>query len=348
MTLSRASSLWLGLAMLLAVATPLACSVPAPARFPHDEHLTKLECGGEGQPKCLACKSCHVQSTTDGELLPPEPKLCAPCHDDARKVLAESRLPERGPGEAIRFSHPDHLEREGIRGQCVKCHGGVVDEDPHAPAFPPMDTCLDCHQAEFDQARCSDCHGMNELAELKPVTFMRHDASWMTAHGLAAAQSAEVCASCHAQESCTDCHDLSQTLPLTAKFPEAVFRTMPHRADFLTRHPIEARTQPDRCMSCHTPASCDSCHTARGVSANRADARSPHPAGWVGRDTRSRDFHGRAARRDILSCAGCHDQGPATNCIECHRPGAPGGSPHPGGWRNSQSMEDGVCRYCHE
>jgi hypothetical protein len=57
--------------------------------------------------------------------------------------------------------------------------------------------------------------------------------------------------------------------------------------------------------------------------------------------------HGRAARRDILTCAACHDQGPASNCIHCHAVGGPGGNPHPDGWSSGRDVQDGMCAFCH-
>jgi hypothetical protein len=84
------------------------------------------------------------------------------------------------------------------------------------------------------------------------------------------------------------------------------------------------------------------------VSGNAVGANNPHPPGWVGADTRSSDFHGSHARRDILSCAGCHEQGPATNCIRCHTVGAYGGNPHPSGWQSARGRQSSMCRYCHE
>jgi hypothetical protein len=84
------------------------------------------------------------------------------------------------------------------------------------------------------------------------------------------------------------------------------------------------------------------------VSGNRLGATNPHPPGWVGNDVRSADFHGRQARRDIASCAGCHEQGPATNCIRCHKVGAYGGNPHPHGWQSARGPGSAMCRYCHE
>jgi hypothetical protein len=83
------------------------------------------------------------------------------------------------------------------------------------------------------------------------------------------------------------------------------------------------------------------------VSANLANPRNPHPPEWVGSNTSSSNFHGPAARRDILSCAGCHEAGPATNCIQCHKVGAYGGNPHPSGWKSSRGVEAEMCRYCH-
>jgi hypothetical protein len=136
-------------------------------------------------------------------------------------------------------------------------------------------------------------------------------------------------------------------LTVENRFPDAIDRSFVHRGDFVTRHPIEARSTPTRCLSCHTTSSCDSCHVERGVSAARTGATSPHPPGWIGPDTLSNDFHGRSARREITTCAACHDHGPATNCIRCHKVGGYGGKPHPEGWNSSRSSSEAMCRYCH-
>jgi hypothetical protein len=140
---------------------------------------------------------------------------------------------------------------------------------------------------------------------------------------------------------------VSQGVSVERRRPESVERRFQHRGDFLTRHAIEAQSQPARCASCHEPATCDACHVERGVSANRVGAASPHPLGWIGNDPTVRSQHGREARRDILLCASCHEQGPSTNCIRCHRVGGYGGNPHPGGWRSSRSTSEEMCRYCH-
>ena len=57
---------------------------------------------------------------------------------------------------------------------------------------------------------------------------------------------------------------------------------------------------------------------------------------------------GRSHGRDIVACAGCHEAGPATNCIRCHKVGGYGGNPHPRGWKSARGVDSEMCRYCHE
>jgi hypothetical protein len=157
-----------------------------------------------------------------------------------------------------------------------------------------------------------------------------------------------LCQSCHAEKDCQVCHDLTSGMAPDRRHPDQLERKQVHRGDFMVRHAIEAQSQPARCQSCHEPEQdCDSCHVARGVSGNALGSRNPHPPGWVGSNTRASDFHGTAARRDLLACAACHEQGPATNCIRCHQVGGYGGNPHPAGWQSSREPASSMCRYCH-
>jgi hypothetical protein len=323
-----------------------ACDPPRPARFPHVTHLAGLECGRPGEPACLNCASCHGDMREGGFDRPMDPKTCAPCHKQAEEILVRSLDVTPPDVQDRRFPHPQHLKLERIAGQCVNCHEGVVSARADASPVPPMAQCLTCHLADFERANCTFCHTAKYLERTKPRTFLQHDSGWIRQHGEASARMPRVCSQCHSDTSCTDCHDVSQGLALQARMPDAIGRELPHRGDILTRHPFEARTQPSTCVNCHTPASCNSCHIARGVSAGRRGAPSPHPPGWMGRDTEAPEHHGRAARRNLMECASCHDQGPLTNCIQCHRPGGSGGNPHPGGWRGSRDQT--VCRYCHE
>lgn len=343
---------WLRLLGLVALAAALSvsCERTRPAEFPHAPHLTQTDCGQPGQPRCLSCKSCHA-NLEDPKAEPATVAICSDCHEAGQRTklrAASDRGPRDGRGTAIRFSHEQHLKLSAVRGQCVSCHAGIASPAGDATGFPPMATCLGCHvhQKQFDQAECTPCHAQGDLERMLPETFMVHDQSWVRQHGAEAATSGALCNQCHSQEDCTSCH-VEQSLAIERRIPDRITPELVHRGDFLTRHAIEAMSQPTTCLRCHSPSSCDSCHVERGVSGARLGAINPHPPGWVGGNPASRDFHGRAARRDILSCASCHDQGPATNCIRCHKVGGPGGNPHPSGWRSARSPDAAMCRYCH-
>lgn len=338
--------LWVGVLLAAFIA---ACREPAvPARFPHRVHLTGIACGAPGKPACLSCNTCHAPSQSDRAEKLPQAELCSTCHrHEPDKVLPVlNAAPPRPYGE-IRMDHDRHLSLPEIRGQCVPCHGGVVK--PNERTLPPMSQCFSCHEheAQWQRGECAPCHEQRDLSRLLPQTFLRHDAAFARHHGDVAAQQGRLCRACHTEQQCQSCHDTSQALGVEVRRPERLESHQVHRADFVSRHALEAASQPSRCLSCHSPQTCDSCHRARGVSGGVQGAVNPHPAGWVGTNTGSSDFHGLAARRDITACASCHDQGPATNCIRCHKVGAYGGSPHPPGFRSSQSLSSEMCRYCH-
>jgi len=325
-----------------------ACADRGAPRFPHRVHLAELDCGGSGKPACLSCVSCHAISERDRAHALPKTELCARCHRDVHSV--ESVLatqPTRASG-VIHFDHDRHLALKSLRGQCVPCHAGVVE--PGRPALPPMAKCFSCHehQQQWQNTECGPCHARADLERTLPQSFLRHDRSFAENHGQLAGQQQRMCQSCHTQPQCDDCHDVTQSLAIEKRQPERLERRFVHRGDFLARHAIEADSQPTRCLRCHTAETCDACHVARGVSGNARGAGNPHPPGWVSTNPNTRSFHGVEARRDILSCASCHERGPMTNCIRCHKVGGFGGNPHPGGWRSSQSTHSTMCRYCHE
>jgi hypothetical protein len=327
-----------------AIVISAACTRHEPAGFPHVKHLTGLACGEPGQPECLTCKSCHG-GIQESDTKAVNRALCSTCH--ATTPAYPPPMTREPLGRAIIFSHEQHLKLPQVRGQCVTCHGGLVGEKGMAVPFPPMSTCLECHQEQFDRANCTPCHRQGDLSRLLPQSFMRHDADWQRRHGMRATHAKEFCNQCHSESECNDCHDISQQLTIEQRRPEQFESTFIHRADFVTRHAMDARNQPTTCLRCHSPATCDACHIERGVSAARLDAPNPHPIGWVGPNTTSPDFHGRAARRDLISCVACHDQGPATNCIRCHKVGGFGGNPHPRGWSSTRSPNSQMCRFCH-
>jgi hypothetical protein len=336
---------WFAAVTLLCVS---GCERPV-ARFEHLSHLN-IECGGPGQPQCLSCGTCHGKQVKPAQQAPPWVKTCESCHDDGVALMNRSLRFAQAQSERLErivFPHDKHLSLAPIHGQCVNCHPGVVDNSKGSGRSPPMSKCLECHQRDFERGNCTPCHIREELSRLLPQTFLRHDAAWLERHGVSAARQTQICQSCHSQTWCADCHDQGRGLLLERRQPDAVERQFKHVGDFLVRHAIESRSRPATCLRCHTSSSCDNCHIQRGVSAASAGAVQRHPQAWMGRDPNAPDFHGRVARRDPMSCMACHDHGPATNCIACHRVGGAGGNPHPHGWHSQRSQNSPMCRYCH-
>jgi Cytochrome c7 and related cytochrome c len=331
-----------------------ACTARLWTRFPHQQHLATADCGGPGKPQCLACTSCHLGAEDAAAWKKPGEDKCHSCHKMAEPKFHQA-LATRSPasplpaGLRINFNHTAHLAMPDIKGQCIKCHQGAVQPTDQSPIFPPMATCLGCHEhaQEFAQNTCTRCHQIADLRASKPVSFLPHTEGWMRRHASFARDAAQTCTTCHAQTQCDACHDATQSLRVELRAPEAVDSQQVHRFDFLSRHATESRSQPAMCVSCHQKQDCDACHARRGISGASADPRNPHPANWAVGGFSTSNEHGRAARRDIASCAACHDQGAASNCVRCHKVGAFGGSPHPPGWRSSQPTTAESCAICH-
>jgi hypothetical protein len=329
----------------------LACRGLMLTRFDHRSHLAERACGSEGQPTCLNCTSCHVgREGQHDSFAPPGVASCSGCHHDAEEKWKHALRPAIAAlpaGKAIVFSHDQHLGQDELKGQCVKCHAGAVGFQSGPPLFPPMSTCLNCHrhQEQFEAGACFGCHRLSDLRTLKPSSFLPHDTAWMRRHGDEARASQARCALCHAQTQCDACHDATRRLGPAQLAPEKIDQSFVHRFDFVSRHALEAQSQPGSCFTCHARTECDACHASRGVSAAARGAVSPHPPGWA--SGLASNTHGPAARRDIASCAACHDQGPASNCVRCHKVGGFGGNPHPIGWRSTEPLSSMACAPCH-
>jgi hypothetical protein len=308
----------------------------------------------------MLCDECHagVADATDlSQSLLPQEDVCLDCHDREDECTSCHSNPDMlTPGMAVTaapdlgFSHADHLER--VDNECETCHVGAADAT-QLPLEPiTMDTCLECHnhQAQYDRAECTPCHTTFREVPLRAVAEFEHGAGWMGQHGMLARSEGMACYQCHTESQCAECH--SQVAPAMSVrlYPDQVDRTLLHRGDWLSTHAIEARADADMCGRCHEPSTfCQDCHTEQGRTPLVADPRSPHPPGWVGPG--GDNFHGREARLQINSCASCHDQGPASNCVQCHAVGRVGGNPHPEGWDDRHELEDAagdpMCRVCH-
>lgn len=293
-----------------------------------------------------SCLVCHAEKKDD----------CAYCHTD---VANAGRFPDRD--RALLFSHERHLER--VSGDCAACHPGahgLASVAAPAPAMPAHAECFACHEMQefHDQLECRNCHQDLARYGMRPYEHFSHTADFVRrghAEILRSTGNAATCAQCHEQSSCDDCHFADAAGGPTRLTPAMRLADKPHlglihRGDYRFRHPWEARADPASCVKCHSPSYCRDCHDGRGISAAAALARTDgfqfHGPGVL--FPGSPDYHGTAARRDPVSCAACHEDGPRANCTNCHREGAFGGNPHPPGWKSRLDKRSAsVCRLCH-
>lgn len=321
--------------------------------FSHNKHV---------EVEGLACTDCHdaIEKNTSLDVqrgIPTESK-CMDCHDKTEgqcgKCHANPEMPTTWVDTRmsdLRFDHKAHIERVGKAGDkdtCSRCHADVrthkkVSEDRRPQMFA---TCAQCHSKDFGADKCAMCHSKLTSATAKPIKDFDHGADWLRRHGVVAKGGMAVCGHCHQESSCTECHGKNNPIRAELLHLDRVDAAFHHRGDFLTRHTIEAKSDPKACLTCHTQNNCVACHEKMGLSKTTPGGANPHPAGWMERG--GADNHGKAARRDILACAACHDRGGASNCVKCHKVGEPGGNPHPPGWSSSQDKASApACTPCH-
>jgi hypothetical protein len=214
-----------------------------------------------------------------------------------------------------------------------------------------MASCTGCHrhQEEYLAGGCRACHLDLGKFPLRPVSTFSHRDDYVRTHAAEARARGAACATCHEQSFCAECHSRTAPVKIEALLPERVDRAFIHRGDFVGRHAIEASADPAMCSRCHGTSFCQECHDRRGLLSQADPARNPHPPGFA--DPRAAVFHGPAARRDINSCAACHDRGASSSCVQCHRVGGVGGNPHPASWllRHDRAELDRnpMCLACH-
>jgi hypothetical protein len=302
----------------------------------------------------LTCEECHAvrEATTLHQNLIPAEALCLDCHDREAECTSchtdpANIRPFLAGGSAVAFSHALHVGEQGV--DCSTCHATVLSRATDAVHTSPGHTeCFSCHEhaQEYAQADCQGCHTSMRRLPLAALAEFDHGGDWLSRHGMLAQSTGAACLQCHTESSCADCHSaVAPTIPARL-WPERVAMEQVHRGDFLHSHGIEARADADLCVRCHSDNQfCQDCHTASGITLLSPTRLAVHPSGWM--QPSSPNFHGPPARLQIGACASCHDQGAASNCVDCHRVGGLGGNPHPAGFARTDYAGDPMCGICH-
>lgn len=328
-----------------------------------------------------ACADCHVQaleSTQASDNLLPVMTDCATCHDvesEDNCTLCHFEdestwMPFAVEPTDLIFNHKFHMEDAGLA--CEACHKNLDHVDfADAGSMPEMADCSTCHNNLNATLECASCH-LNTL-NLRPAD---HTADFLVTHKNVARMGDEDCVMCHTNDDCAECHEGANLLFTTSGSQSDVqtaFGISPtgtrglvlprvHDPNFRFTHGLQATGRTVECATCHeTQSFCQTCHEAEGVDV----AGKPlwHGgldwgaiAGVVGTGG---GRHAELARRDIESCAGCHDpQGTDPTCVLCHNDfdGVRGNNPktHKTGFRNRfsedsnfHSDDSAVCYACH-
>ena len=333
------------------LATRLGPELADRVKIPHARH----EAAG------VSCDTCHeevARSPSLAKSLMPPMARCGECHDVADPKACDLCHSQPGaPAAVVReelhlnFPHGLHLENPEVKGDCTRCHQALPEpEAPRPVAGPAMAVCTGCHNhaGDYEAGRCSKCHQDLTGYPLRPVADFSHRGDFVKEHPLAARSSSAACAQCHEQTYCADCHGKTVAARVEVKYPERVDRIFIHRNDFVGRHAIEARADPARCQRCHGTSFCQACHATQGLTPQGDRTLDPHPPGYGGAGPTS---HAADARRDIVRCAACHDQGRASICVDCHKVGGVGGDPHPDSWKARHPLgevdKNSMCLACH-
>lgn len=347
-------------------------------KFSHKVHKDAAECD--------VCHAAVKTSKSLGDRLMPTHDNCKDCHDvNDEKVCKTCHYdnvnePLKQPKSELIFNHSAHINQQNLK--CETCHKGVSDVEyaEDAPqASPAMETCYQCHNGTKAKIgnivasnACEACH--ISTADLKPQSHK--STAFISSHKFAARGFKANCVMCHDNASCQECH--SSTNMITEQNTAKDFYrpyspsnsgsgakqqqiTRVHNLNYVYTHGIDAKGKTAECQSCHeTETFCVSCHQGKeGDFSMGGVAPKTHlqPTFMVLGVGSGGGDHARLARRDIESCASCHDvQGGDPACIQCHTDpdGIKGTNPktHPanfmrndhGDWHTNNAS---VCFNCH-
>jgi hypothetical protein len=374
------------LIIVAALLTAVARKASAPVEWPDVQDSGRLKFSHTFHIKQagIACEDCHKAAKTSklaSDNLRSGHDDCVSCHEEQINntcgychVHPDSIEAAPAPVRTIVFSHEQHLTMKGV--ECATCHKGLDEvELASSKNMPSMETCTTCHNDAQATKTCQTCH--TSFTNLIPadhlVADFKKDHKKLTRLG-----SLDVrCSTCHSQNFCQDCHAgsgligigtgdlMTEPSPRSSPtdLPRQMSLQMVHSLNYRFTHGMDARAKASDCYSCHSEQEfCAPCHNAGG----NINEQSFEPASHQGPDFvrigvgSGGGRHADLARRDIETCASCHDvQGGDPTCIRCHtdadgvrgtdpktHPGAPGTFKHTeeGSWHTDPGA---VCYDCH-
>lgn len=315
----------------------------AKIKFSHKKHIEEV--GAE-------CVTCHVMadsSTKAEEGLFPKHAECAGCHaevesentDDCKYChtdvdnLEAYALPARAD---IVFSHKQHVQEQQVA--CATCHAGVEQSvAPSVAYLPSMTSCNSCHNTVKATNACESCHPRVET--MLPLSHRVPDWSEQHKRLVRADHTSSDCASCHNDNFCQTCHAEATTQFTRGGLVRSVPENRPqpsgknpgvkqsvHELNYVFTHSLDFRARQSDCYSCHNQqAFCADCHTRNQAAGFGAPFPLSHRAPdfvRIGFGTGGGQ-HAVLARRDMESCASCHDvEGRDPVCAKCHANLLPG------------------------
>ncbi len=357
----------------------------AQVTFSHQFHIEDVEAD---------CSDCHETAETSRvsqDFLLPVEETCAECHEVEDESECSTCHADGVPREAFRrppreviFDHSRHLAKDI---ECLLCHRGIEEaEKPSTAYLPVMADCISCHEERGISEACETCH--SHIETRIPVSHVELD--WIKEHKrlVRVATPENDCSACHSDNTCQSCHAAAEVMFTEGDFqrplPENRINPMPgtalikqrvHQLNYRFLHALDFRSKRTDCSSCHDQQQfCATCHNEK----QDAGFPGPQPISHLGNDfTRlgvgsGGGRHAELARKDIASCAVCHEtsgQDPA--CVLCHVDRLPGVGNDPkthetgflstrkGNWHddpaalcytchtNTRTAGIGFCGYCH-
>lgn len=340
-------------------------------KFSHQIHA-------EAEVGCADCHSGVSEAISLDSRLLPEKDICAGCHDvdddencetchyeDINEPLVQKK-------SSLFFNHKFHVEEKEL--DCESCHKGlttVAYSSEAKEANPAMDNCFSCHN-DISQASntCEVCH--KSTADLIPGNHKTAD--FKRNHKFANGN--DNCQMCHSEDFCQSCHVSTTSIdalntkddfytPFSPHKLKADVKqqqiTLVHDLSYRFTHGIDAKGKSSECQTCHnTETFCSECHNSAGgdfaIGGFVPKSHTVTNFTTIGVGTGGGE-HAILAKRDIESCASCHDvQGGDANCIICHvdNDGIRGTNPktHDTGFMkdsegNFHNDDGAVCYTCH-